>query len=55
MALKVTWQQALAWRMQRHLLDPVGTLPVADVVRRLCGVSAILDRDLAVAIGPQKA
>ena len=40
MPVKVTWGQALAWRMQRHLLDPVGTLPVADVVRRLCGVQA---------------
>jgi hypothetical protein len=26
--------------MQRHLLDPVGRLPVAGVVRRLCGVQA---------------
>ena len=25
----VTWSQALAWRMQRHLLDPVGAEPVA--------------------------
>jgi hypothetical protein len=40
MALKVSWQQALAWRMQRHLLDPVGRLPAAGVVRRLCGVQA---------------
>ena len=40
MAVRVTWQQALAWRMQRHLLDPVGRLPVADVVGRLCGVQA---------------
>ncbi len=24
--------------MRRHLLDPVGKLPVAGVVRRLCGV-----------------
>ena len=40
MALKITWQQALAWRMQRHLLHPVGRLPVAGVVRRLCGVQA---------------
>ena len=29
MAVKVTWRQALAWRMRRHLLDPIGTLPVA--------------------------
>jgi hypothetical protein len=40
MALRVTWQQALAFRMRRHLLDPIGTLPVAPVVGRLCGVQA---------------
>jgi hypothetical protein len=39
-APKVSWQQALAWRMQRQLLDPVGQLPAADDVRRLCGVQA---------------
>lgn len=39
-ALKVSSRQALAWRMQRQLLDPVGRLPVAGVVRRLCGVQA---------------
>ena len=39
-AVRITWQQALAWRMQRHLLDPVGALPVARVVGRLCGVQA---------------
>lgn len=38
--VQVTWRQALAWRMQRHLLDPVGKLPVEGVVRRLCGVQA---------------
>jgi len=38
MAVAISWQQALAWRMQRHLLDPIGRLPVADVVGRLCGV-----------------
>jgi hypothetical protein len=40
MAPKVTWRQALAWRMRRHLLDPVDEQPVAGVVRRLCGVQA---------------
>jgi Winged helix DNA-binding domain len=50
MALSITWQQALGWRMQRHLLDPVGALPVARVVRRLCGVQAQVasSADLAV-------
>ncbi|MGQ0847909.1 MAG: winged helix DNA-binding domain-containing protein [Actinomycetota bacterium] len=36
----VSWHQVLAWRMKRHLLDPVGALPIAGVVRRLCGVQA---------------
>ena len=36
----MTWEQALAWRMRRQLLDPVGDRPVAEVVRRLCGVQA---------------
>src|SRR5258708_20071778 len=40
MSTNVTWQQALAWRMRRHYLDPVGERPVAEVVRRLCGVQA---------------
>ena len=39
-ALKVTWHQALALRMKRHLLDPIGTLSVPRVARRLCGVQA---------------
>jgi uncharacterized protein YndB with AHSA1/START domain len=37
---KVSWQQAVAWRMRRHELDPVGKLPVAGVVRRLGAVQA---------------
>ena len=40
MAVAVSWEQALAWRMRRHLLDPVGRLSVAQVVGRLCGVQA---------------
>jgi hypothetical protein len=38
--LKLTWRQALAWRMERQLVEPIGELPVADVVRRLCAVQA---------------
>jgi hypothetical protein len=40
MTAQVSWEQALAWRMRRHLLLPVGDRPVAEVVRRLCGVQA---------------
>ena len=42
----VTWPQALAWRMGRQLLDPVGTESVAGVVRRLGAVPA-MDESLA--------
>ncbi len=40
MTLKVSWPQALAWRLERQLLNPVGDLSVADTVRRLCGVQS---------------
>jgi len=40
MPVRVTWPQALAWRMRRHLLEPVGDLSVVDVVSRLCGVQS---------------
>jgi hypothetical protein len=43
---KVTWRQALAWRMGRHLLDPVGSESAADVVRRL-GAVLSMDESLA--------
>jgi hypothetical protein len=44
--LSVTWSQALAWRLERHLLDPVGSESVAEVVRRL-GAVLSMDESLA--------
>jgi hypothetical protein len=41
-----TWEQALSWRLGRHLLDPVAGGSVADVVRRL---GAVLSMDAALA------
>ena len=43
--------QALAWRMDRQLLDPVGSLPAAAVVRRLGAVLSMNESlaELAVA------
>jgi winged helix DNA-binding protein len=38
--LKVTWRQALAWRMRQQWVAPVGDAAVEDVVRRLVGVQA---------------
>ena len=40
MVARVSWEQALAWRMRRQLIEPVGTGTAPDVVRRLCGVQA---------------
>jgi hypothetical protein len=46
-----TWEQALAWRMERHLLDPVGPASAADVVHRL-GAVLSMDESLAdLAVG----
>ncbi|HYJ68981.1 MAG TPA: winged helix DNA-binding domain-containing protein [Nocardioidaceae bacterium] len=41
-----TWTQALGWRMERHLLDPVGSESAPDVVRRL-GAVLSMDESLA--------
>ena len=43
---RVTWAQALAWRMARHLLDPVGSESTTGVVRRL-GAVLSMDESLA--------
>ncbi len=48
--MKVTWRQALSWRIERHLLEPVGRLPVDGVVRRLCGVQAQVASSAELAI-----
>jgi hypothetical protein len=44
--VSVTWAQALAWRLERQLLDPIGTESVAGVVRRL-GAVLSMDESLA--------
>ncbi|HUR15824.1 MAG TPA: winged helix DNA-binding domain-containing protein [Candidatus Limnocylindrales bacterium] len=51
----VTWEQALAWRMNRHLLEPVGNLGPEDVVRRLCGVQAQVSSSADFAIRARQA
>ncbi len=38
--MRIGWSQALGWRMERQLLDPIGTLSAVEVVRRLGGVQA---------------
>jgi hypothetical protein len=48
--MKVTWEKALGWRMQRQLLDPIGDLSAVEVVRRLGGVQAQVQSSAELAI-----
>ncbi len=50
MAVKLTWPQVLAWRMERSYLGPIGGASVTEVVRRLCGVQSQVasSADLAI-------
>lgn len=47
---KVSWRQALTWRLRRQLLSPVGDLPAVAVVRRLGGVQAQLASAASLAV-----
>lgn len=49
-SVSITWPQALAWRMRRHLLEPVGDEPVASVVARLGAVPAMDDASAELAV-----
>jgi hypothetical protein len=53
---RLSWDGVLAWRMGRQLIDPVGTLGVTDMVRRLCGVQAQVasSAELALALRSQE-
>lgn len=48
--VSLSWSGALAWRMRRHLLDPVGTESVEGVVRRLGAVPAQPDAAAELAV-----
>jgi hypothetical protein len=52
--MSVTWSQALAWRMQRQLLEPVGDVSVAEVVRRLGAVLATDEGSAELAVGARR-
>lgn len=53
--MRLTWRGALAWRMGRQLLDPVGDVPVAGVVGRLCAVGAKSEDAAELAIRTRRA
>ena len=48
--VSISWSQALAWRMRRQLLDPVGRESVQGVVRRLGAIKAQLDSAAELAV-----
>jgi len=50
--MALTWAQVLGWRLQRQLLDPVGTGSVADVVTRMGAMPAWPDAaaELGIAV-----
>lgn len=48
--MTISWSQALAWRMRRHLLEPAGTESVEAVVGRLGAVLAMDERLAELAV-----
>ncbi|HZN16843.1 MAG TPA: winged helix DNA-binding domain-containing protein [Micromonosporaceae bacterium] len=53
--MSLSWSPALGWRMRQQLLDPVGTEPVAGVVRRLGAVPATPDAAAELAVRTRRA
>ena len=51
MVALLSWDQALAWRLRRHLLHPVGTGSVSDVVGRVGAVPAHPETTPELAVG----
>lgn len=49
--MSIGWPQALAWRLRRQLLEPVGDGSAADVVRTLGAVPAQHDTAVELAVG----
>src|SRR5262245_17938002 len=46
----VTWPQALAWRLDRHLLAKIDSASIEDVVTQLCGVQSQVPSSAELAI-----
>ena len=55
MAVRVSWDQALAWRLERQMLDPAPALSADEVVRRLGGVQAQVASSAELAIRVRQA
>ena len=55
MTQKIDWGRALAWRMRRQLLEPIGRASVAEVVGRVCGIQAQVASSAALAVAVRRA
>jgi DNA glycosylase AlkZ-like len=53
--VSITWAQALAWGLERQLLDPVGSESVAGVVRRLGAVLSMNESLAELAVRTRRA
>jgi len=53
--VSVSWPQALAWRLERQLLDPIGRIAVDGVVARLGAVQAQVQSSADLGIGVRRA
>jgi hypothetical protein len=53
--VRISWPQALGWRMGRQLLDPVGDLSTVEVVRRLGGVQSQVASSAELAVRVRRA
>lgn len=53
--MSITWSQALSWRLERHLLDPVGTESIPEVIQRLGAVLATDQVSAELSVGARRA
>jgi hypothetical protein len=48
--MSVSWAQALAWRLRRQFLEPIGSVSVTEVVHRLCAMPATPEESAELAV-----
>jgi hypothetical protein len=53
--MRISWEQAHAWRLQRQLLDPRGSADAVHVIGRLCGVQAQVSSSAELAVRVRQA
>ncbi|WP_017582738.1 winged helix DNA-binding domain-containing protein [Nocardiopsis valliformis] len=49
--MEITWEQVLAWRLQRQFVVPRGDATASEIIGRLCGVQAQVASSAESAVG----